>query len=65
MVGFSWEETRERVVAWLEESGAWDRGGFEESSPEGVVDNKRHVYESGYGWMQAATEAKAVIDRSR
>jgi hypothetical protein len=65
MVGFSWEETRERVVAWLEESGAWDRGGFEESTPEAVVDNKRHVYESGYGWMQAAQEAKAVIDRSR
>jgi hypothetical protein len=65
MVGFSWEETRERVVAWLEESGAWDRGGFEESTPGAVVDNKRHVYESGYGWMQAAQEAKAVIDRSR
>ena len=65
MVGFSWEETRERVVEWLRESGSWDRGGFEESSPEEVVDNKRHVYEEGYGWKQAAGEAKAVIDRRR
>jgi hypothetical protein len=64
MVGFSWPETRERVVEWLEGSGAWDRGGFEESTPGAVVDNKRHVYESGYGWMAAAQEAKAVIDRS-
>lgn len=64
MVGFSWEETKERVVNWLEESGSWDRGGFEETTPEEVLENKRHVYDSGYGWMQAAREAKSVIDRS-
>lgn len=63
MVGFSWEETRELVVEWLTSSGAWDRGGFEESTPAEVVENKRHVYEEGYGWLEAATEAKAVIDR--
>lgn len=64
MVGFSWEETRKRVIQWLNESGAWDRGGFDESSPTEVVDNKRHVYDQGYGWKQAAQEAKAVIDRT-
>lgn len=64
MVGLSWEETHEQVVEWLRESGAWDRGGFEESTPEEVVDNKRHVYEEGYGWKEKATAAKAVIDRS-
>jgi hypothetical protein len=64
MVGLSWEETRETVVEWLHESGTWDRGGFEESSPGELVDQKRHVYEEGYGWKQAAREAKAVIDRS-
>ena len=63
MVGLSWEEARENTVEWLEASGTWDRGGFEESSPEELVDSKRHVYEQGYGWKQAATEAKAVIDR--
>ncbi len=63
MVGLSWEETRENTVEWLEESGTWDRGGFEESSPGELVDSKKHVYEQGYGWKQAATEAKAVIDR--
>jgi len=65
MVDLSWPETKDNVVTWLRESGAWDRGGFEESSPEELVENKRHVYESGYGWKQAGQEAKAVIDRHR
>ncbi|NUE01536.1 hypothetical protein HUB97_03380 [Halorubraceae archaeon YAN] len=65
MVGLSWPETRENVVNWLHSSGTWARGGFEEPSPEALVEGKRHVYEAGYGWKQAAQEAKAVIDRSR
>ncbi|MFB6304247.1 MAG: hypothetical protein ABEH47_03700 [Haloferacaceae archaeon] len=65
MVGLSWPETRERVVEWLEESGAWDRGGFEEATPAELVDKKRHVYESGYGWKEKASAAKRVIDRWR
>jgi len=65
MVDLSWPETKNNVVTWLRESGAWDRGGFEESSPEKLVESKRHVYESGYGWKQAGQEAKAVIDRHR
>jgi hypothetical protein len=65
MVDLSWPETKDNVVTWLRESGAWDRGGFEESSPEKLVENKRHVYEAGYGWKQAGQEAKAVIDRHR
>jgi len=64
MVGLSWPETRERVVEWLRESGAWERGGFEESSPGELVDSKRHVYEAGYGWKEKAEAAKRVIDRS-
>lgn len=63
MVGLTWEEAKENTVEWLHESGTWERGGFEESSPEELVESKRHVYEQGYGWKQAATEAKAVIDR--
>jgi hypothetical protein len=63
MVGLSWAETREQMLTWLEESGTWARGGFEEPSPEELVDSKRHVYERGYGWKQAGREAKAVIDR--
>ena len=63
MVGLSWEEARENTIEWLEESGTWARGGFEESSPGELVDSKKHVFEEGYGWKQAATEAKAVIDR--
>ncbi len=65
MVDLSWPETKENVVSWLRESGTWARGGFEESTPEQLVERKRHVYESGYGWKQAANEAKSVIDRHR
>ncbi|MFB6170379.1 MAG: hypothetical protein ABEJ06_04445 [Haloarculaceae archaeon] len=64
MVGLSWPETRRNVLDWLEESGTWARGGFEEPTPEELVDSKRHVYEAGYGWKEKATAAKAVIDRS-
>jgi len=63
MVGLSWQETREQVVEWMYESGTWARGGFEESSPEELVDAKKHVYEQGYGWKEKARAAKAVIDR--
>jgi hypothetical protein len=63
MVGLSWSEARENVIEWLRESGAWDRGGFEESTPEELVDAKRHVYEAGYGWKEKAEAAKRVIDR--
>jgi hypothetical protein len=65
MVGLSWAEAREHTVEWLQESGTWDRGGFEEASPERLVDKKRHVYEAGYGWKEKATAAKRVIDRHR
>ena len=63
MVGFTWEETREHVIDWLYESGTWARGGFEETTPEELVDSKRHVYDEGYGWKEKATAAKRVIDR--
>ncbi|WP_101295151.1 DUF7474 family protein [Halegenticoccus soli] len=64
MVGLSWAETKENVVAWLRESGSWARGGFEEASPEELVEKKRHVYEAGYGWKEKAQSAKRVIERA-
>ena len=63
MVGLSWPETKENVVEWLRESGAWDRGGFEESSPAELVESKRHVYDEGYGWKEKGQAAKRVIER--
>ncbi len=62
--GLTWEDTRRQVLNWLEASGTWARGGFEESTPEALVDAKRHVYEEGYGWLEKATAAKRVIDNS-
>ncbi len=63
MVGLSWEETRSRVLEWLHDSGTWARGGFEEATPEELVDAKRHVYEEGYGWREKAESARRVIER--
>lgn len=62
--GLTWEDTRRQVINWLEESGTWARGGFEEPSPEALVDAKRHVFEEGYGWLEKAIAAKRVIDNS-
>lgn len=64
MVGLSWEETRQRAVEWLHESGTWARGGFEEETPEELIENKRHVHEEGYGWKEKATAAKQLIDQN-
>lgn len=64
-VGFSWPETRAQVIDWLHESGTWDRGGFEEPSPEALLRDKRHVYERSYGWRQRADAAKRVIESAR
>lgn len=62
--GLSWEDTRRQVRNWLEESGTWERGGFEEPSPDALIEDKRHVHEEGYGWLEKATAAKRVIDNS-
>lgn len=62
--GLSWEETKEQVVRWLEETGTWDRGGFEEPTPEALVADKRHVHAEGYGWLEKAKAAKRVIDEA-
>ncbi|ERG95864.1 hypothetical protein [Haloquadratum walsbyi] len=63
MVGLSWRETRENVITWLEQSGAWARGGFDETTPAELVDDKRHVFDAGYGWKEKAQAAKRIIDR--
>ena len=62
--GLSWEDTRRQVVNWLEESGTWARGGFEERSPEALVEGKKHVHNEGYGWLEKATAARRVIEDS-
>lgn len=65
MIGLSWEETLETTVEWLEETGAWDRGSWEESSPEALVRDKKHVYDDSYGWATAAKQAAAVIESAK
>lgn len=64
MQDVSWEETLEYVVDWLHESGTWERGGFEERTPEAAVQNKRHVWNEGYGWKRAAQEVVSTLESS-
>lgn len=52
---YTWAETEEFVVEWLAETGTWERGSFEEPSPEALVADKRHVYDDGVGWKKFAT----------
>lgn len=63
MNDFSWEESKELTLDWLDRTGTWERGGFEEDDPELLVNNKRHVHESGYGWKQRGEAAAEVIRR--
>lgn len=65
MNGFSWNETRERLLTWFEQTGTWERGGFEEPSPQELIDSKKHVYDEGYGWKEKANAARNVIRQHR
>jgi hypothetical protein len=64
MVGLDWETTREAMLDWLHDSGTWERGGFDESSPEALLTTKKHVFEEGYGWKDKARAAARVIERA-
>ena len=59
---FSWEQTRERVANWLRDTGAWERGSWEESSIDELLSSKKHVYDGSYGWKEAAQSAVRVIE---
>lgn len=61
MIGFSWEETKETVVQWLHDTGAWERGSWDESTPEELLQAKKHVYDRSYGWKEAANAAASTI----
>lgn len=62
MVGLSWDETVEMLKEWFEETGTWERGGFEEDSPMELIEDKKHVYENEYGWSEKGDAAKSVIE---
>ena len=64
-IDLSWDETKEQLLEWFERTGTWERGGFEEPSPEALIEKKRHVWEEGYGWKRIGEAAKEVIDRNR
>ena len=62
MEGFSWEETKERAIEWLHETGTWERGEFAEPTPEALVESKAHIHQEGHGW---ATFAENTARRMR
>ncbi len=62
-MGLSWQETKSQMLDWFNRTGTWDRGGFEEDSPEEVIEQKRHVWAEGYGWQRMGNQAKSEIKR--
>jgi hypothetical protein len=63
--GLSWEDTKKELLDWYERTGAWERGGFEEEAPEALIEKKKHIWDTGYGWEQKGRQAKKVIERTR
>lgn len=61
MNDYTWDETVEFVVEWLHETGTWERGSFEEPTPEALVADKRHVYRDGIGWKNFAETTVATM----
>lgn len=59
---FSWSETKERVADWLRNTGAWERGSWEESTIDELLRSKKHVFDGSYGWKEAAKAAKRTIE---
>lgn len=64
-IGLTWEDTKAELLEWYERTGAWERGGFEEETPEALLEKKKHIWETGYGWDQKGQQAKRVIEQSR
>lgn len=62
---FTWEETKNLLLDWFEETNTWDRGGFSEQSPKALIESKRHVHEEAYGWNNKGRAAKRIIDQHR
>lgn len=60
----SWEQTCNFVREWLEETGAWERESWGESSIDELLSNKRHVWANDLGWGDMANAAKQEIDSS-
>ena len=54
MEGFDWDETKERTIDWLNRTGTWERGDFEEPSPARLVESKKHIWTEGHGWAKFA-----------
>lgn len=61
----SWEATKEKIQDWYQRTKSWERGGFEESSIEELIESKKHVWEEQYYWSSHARQAKRVIENHR
>jgi len=61
----SWDETKQELHDWFQDTGTWERGGFSESSKEELLEDKKHVWEEAYGWKSKGQAARRVIDNYR
>lgn len=64
-IGLSWQETKQELLDWYDRTGAWSRGGFEEAAPEALIEKKKHIWETGYGWEQKGERARRIIKQSQ
>lgn len=63
-VGLDWEQTKNFVTEWLEETGGWEELSWGERSIDELLRNKRHVHKKGLAWGHLGDEAKSIIDNS-
>jgi len=64
-IDLTWEDTKGELLEWYERTGSWERGGFEEPSPEALLEKKKHIWRVGYGWEQKGRRAERLIQRSQ
>lgn len=60
----SWEQTVNFLTEWLEESNAWERESWGESSINELLSDKKHVWANDLGWGDMADVAKHEIESS-
>lgn len=64
LAGLTWEEAKNFLTEWLEETNSWDDLHWGESSINQLLESKRHVHERELGWGDYAEIAAGHIRQS-
>lgn len=60
-----WELVKQQLHEWNDRTNTFERGSFSETSFEGVLEKKKHIFDEEYGWRRMGREAKQQIDQYR